>query len=123
MTTPITRSASAQSRGGGVVIGRHRTRTPGSRAQAQDRPLLPGQVRCDTCGRGVGLKADGTMRAHQAERYVQCAGAPTTSATGAALDDLCAHGNFPNQRLDCCGVARHQGNPERPMPEHLRRFV
>lgn len=121
MSTPITRVDSNLKQGGGLVIGRQKTMRAGARAQAQERPLLPGHVRCDTCGNSVRLKTDGTMQAHQAERYVQCAGAPSTN-TGAGDDRLCEHGNYPTQRLDCCGTARGGGN-ERPLPEHLRRFL
>lgn len=121
MSTPLTRVDSPLRSGGGAVIGRGRTTTPGARAKAQERPLLPGQVRCDTCGNGVTVRADGSMRAHQAERYVSCSGAQSTS-TGST--SLCVHGNYPTQRQQCCGQhGTTSGRSERPLPEHLRRFA
>lgn len=115
-----TRVDSPLKQGGGVVVGRQRTLKRGSRARSQEKPLLPGQVRCDTCGTGYTPLSDGRPRAHQADRYTPCAAVPG-STTGST--EMCEHGNLSTQRTECCGIPPGPGQRPRPVPEHLRRFV
>ena len=103
---PLGRSTSAyrnRGRGAATVVGRGgRDTDAGPRARALQTPLREGQTRCPTCGRGVGSRADGSMRAHQAVTGIPCAAVAGT--IGGSTSDLCEHGNYRSQRAVCCGT-------------------
>lgn len=103
-------------KGAALLVGVTQAPATPLRQRNAVQPLRPGQVRCPVCSKGVGLRPDGTMRAHQAERYLPCAA--VLGVVGTPVD-LCEHGNYPNQRRDCCGTTV-QARREPALPEHLR---
>jgi hypothetical protein len=119
MSTPATRLGTGRA----MVLGRNVSKR-GVRADQQEVPLKPGQVRCEVCGKGVPLReSDGAMRAHQGRPGVSCPGA-AVRPTYPGGDRLCEHGEGPGdwgKRCPC--TSAHEQARQRRYAERRRQCL